>query len=136
MALGEPVRVRLEERKQAAFEDEAARRGEPLGTYLRRRLEEGAEATMDLVELRREVADLTRELSNSRRQIADLVRQDQKATAPGPIAPPKAEAAVSNDELKAILLETLLILRTMAPPTDVRSAQSMMRRLKISHWAE
>lgn len=130
MALGEPVRVRLSEALQPVFEDEAARRGESLSTYLRKRLEDGAESVMDLAELRRELATLGRELATVRRQLEAQVRE-MPAPAPDPTP---SSLPVDNDALVPMLAELLLLMRDLAGAERIRRAQSELRRQGMPHW--
>lgn len=114
MALGEPIKFRLTPEKHAQYEDEAARLGKPLGTYLRERLEADDAVRDELAALRREVVSLHHVIED----LADTgLRYDQSG--PGP---------------NAVQIETLLLLRAIAGPERMKPVKGEMKRLGIDVW--
>ena len=70
MALGDPIKLRLNPDRQHQYEDEAALRGLPLATYLRQRLEQGDQVSEQLAELRRLIVDARSDHDTRRRKPA------------------------------------------------------------------
>lgn len=115
MALGEPIKLRLSVEKQQQYEDEAAGRGMPLATYLRRRLEQGDELAEQITELRALIEDgFARVEGQGRTRPAD-------AAAPAGIEP-------------AILIEALLLLRSVVNEGKVGVVHGEMRRQGLPIW--
>ena len=114
MALGEPIKFRLTPEKHAQYEDEAARLGKPLGTYLRERLEADDAVRDELAELRREVVGL-------HRAVEDLAGE-------GP------RAGGGDEGTKAVMLEVLLLLRAVAGADKLKMAQGELKRLEHEIW--
>lgn len=114
MALGEPIKFRLTPEKHAQYEDEAARLGKPLGTYLRERLEADDAVRDELAELRREVVGL-------HRAVEDLAGE-------GP------RAGGGDEGTKAVMLEVLLLLRAVAGADKLKMAQGELKRLGLPIW--
>ncbi|EBC1886512.1 mobilization protein [Salmonella enterica] len=113
MALGEPIKFRLTPEKHAQYEDEAARLGKPLGTYLRERLEADDAVRDELAALRREVASL-------HHMIEDLAD-----------AGPRGQAEPGTNPVQ---IETLLLLRAIAGPERMKPVKGEMKRLGIDVW--
>jgi len=114
MALGQPVKLRLSLEKHYQYEDEAARRAKPLSTYLRERLE--AED------------DLQQELASMRHQLAALAHHIDDAFS-------DAAVPARSDDTKPLLLETLLLLRTLTPPHKLSMVHGELKRLRLSAWS-
>src|SRR5690554_6840360 len=109
MALGDPIQVRLSPEKQVLLEDEAARKGKRLATYLRELLESENDLQGELAALRREVVSLHHVIED----LADTgLRSDQSG--PGP---------------NAVQIETLLLLRAIAGPERMKPVKGELKRL-------
>lgn len=117
MALGNPVQVRLSIEKQAIYEDEAARAGKPLATYLRERLE-ASDNTQE------QVRSLRRELTGLRHLVEDLAEAGIQGGSGGGMS--------AGD--RAALIETLLLLRHISKPDQRQEARAEMRRNGINMW--
>jgi len=111
MALGEPIKLRLSVERQHQYEEEAAARGMPLGTYLRQRLEHGDQVAEQLAELRRSIEDGFTEL--------------HQQTVAGP-APGAAEAGM--------MTEMLLLLRSAVGGDKLQIAHGELRRQGLPVW--
>lgn len=115
MALGHPIQVRLNPSRQLIYEDEAARQGKPLATYLRERLE-----ALDDEQARSEA--LRAELANGMAELRGIVERGGNA-APGD---------TSSDP--SILLELLILMRTVAGPDKMKMAHAELKRQGMKHW--
>jgi hypothetical protein len=114
MALGPPVQLRLEPEKQLIYEAEAAGRGLPLVSYLRRRLEAGDTMQGELVELQNQVLAL-------RQLVERLVgRRGGAQSEAGP---------------DPMLAELVLLLRTLSKPANMQVVHAEMKRLGIPVWS-
>lgn len=118
MALGNPVQVRLSTEKQAIYEDEAARAGKPLATYLRERLE-ASDSTQE------QVTSLHRELIDLRHLVEDLADNGIETGGGG--------GGMSASDRSA-LVETLLLLRHISKPDHRQEVRAEMRRNGIELW--
>ena len=115
MSLDAIVKMRLDREKHAIYEAEAAARGLPLTTWLRRRLEL-ADA------LYGQLRNLQYELTSLRLAVGRLEEQgDQR---------PVAEGGQDG----ALLAETLLLLRALATPAHVQMVQAELRRAGLAAW--
>ncbi len=111
MALGEPIKLRLSLEQQHQYEEEAAARGLPLGTYLRQRLEQGDQVAEQLAELRRLVVAGFQE------------REDRGET---DSAPRPADTGM--------LVEMLLLLRSVVGADKLQVAHGELRRQGLPVW--
>lgn len=122
MPLGDPINIRLNIEKQAIFEDEAARQGKKLATYLRERLESDDAARVELEALRHE---LGAGLAAIRHAIEDNRKRGAAAPA-GTAAPGQIDTG--------LLLEMVLLLRTIGGPEKMKVAQSELKRQGFNSW--
>ena len=113
MALGDPIQVRLSPEKQALLEDEAARKGKRLATYLRELLEGENDLQGELAALRREVVSLHHVIED----LADTGLRGQAEPGTNPVQ-----------------IETLLLLRAIAGPERMKPVKGEMKRLGIDVW--
>jgi hypothetical protein len=109
MALGEPIKLRLSIERQHQYEEAAAARGMPLGTYLRQRLEEGDQVGEQLAELRRLIEDGSNEQHS-----------------PGNAGLSSAEAGM--------MVEMLLLLRSVVGGDKLQVAHGELRRQGLPVW--
>ncbi|CCJ51901.1 MULTISPECIES: mobilization protein [Pseudomonadota] len=115
MALAEPIKLRISPEKHAQYEDEAARRGKPLGTYLRERLEAGDSVRDELAAMRRELASL-------HHAVEDLAAAGQRP------------ADGDGQGATAVQIETLLLLRAIAGPDRMTTIRGELKRLGVQTW--
>ncbi|MBB2973718.1 mobilization protein [Mesorhizobium sp. RMAD-H1] len=113
--LGNPLTLRLSPEKHLQYEDEAARRGKPLGTYLRERLEAG-DAVHD------ELAAIRRELFGLHRAIDDLVNEGLRTV------------EKRSGGTTPLMLEILLLLRAVAGMDKLTMVKGELRRLGYMPW--
>src|SRR5690606_13741119 len=111
--LGAPIHVRLSPEKQALLEDEAARKGKRLATYLRELLEGENDLEGELAALRREVVSLHHVIED----LADTGLRGQAEPGTNPVQ-----------------IETLLLLRAIAGPERMKPVKGEMKRLGIDVW--
>ncbi len=111
MSLGNPVQIRLHSEKQKALEIQAARKGKALATYLREIVEGN---------------DLHAELTTMRMDLAAL-----RNSAEANVAQNEKDHEVSEN---AILLEVLLLLRSIAGPDRMSIVDGEMRRIGFEIW--
>ncbi|MDH2436833.1 mobilization protein [Pokkaliibacter sp. MBI-7] len=118
MSLGEPVKVRFTLEKQLMMEDEAARVGKPLSTYIREYVEEAHDTGDQITGLRREVSAL-------RHLVEDLAENG--------IVSGGSDRGMSASD-RAALVETLLLLRHISKPEHRKEVRAEMRRNGIELW--
>ncbi|EMM4514106.1 hypothetical protein ACTZIH_25990 (plasmid) [Escherichia coli] len=118
MALGDPVKLRLSPQKQLIYEDEAARLGKPLSTYLRERLEEDDALRERFDGLRDEVRIGLSEIRNA--------IEDREQTGSN-----QQSAGAMNT---ALLLEMVLLLRDLGGPDRSTRAQAEVKRQGFEKW--
>ena len=115
MSLNAIVKMRLDREKHAIYEAEAAARGLPLTTWLRRRL--------DLAdELHGQLRNLQYELTSLRLAVGRLEEQGDQRPAAG------------EGPDGALLAEALLLLRALAAPKHVQMVQAELRRAGLAAW--
>lgn len=112
MSLGHPIQLRLKLEKQFLYQEEAAKQGKPLTSYLRDRLDKDDETLEAIESLRREVISL-------RFMVDDI---------------PTAKSSTSNCD--PTLFEILLLLRQLCRPEQLKIAQGELNRLgySIRQW--
>lgn len=115
MALGEPIKLRLNVAKQQQYEDEAAGRGLPLATYLRQRLEHGDQVAEQLAELRTLIED-------------GFARMD--AGEAGGRAAGTASAGIDP----GMLIEAVLLLRSVVGESKLGVVHGELRRQGLPVW--
>lgn len=111
MALGSPIRLRLHIDQQIRYEEAAAIKGVPLGTFLRERLD-----FIDKSE--KQLANLQLELAALRRMLEDLVEDNN----------------FSSSNLQGVEIETLLLLRHLCKPEQRKEVRADMNRLGFDIW--
>lgn len=109
MSLGHPIQLRLKLEKQFLYQEEAAKEGKPLASYLRDRLDKDDETLEAITGLRREVISL-------RLMVEDITT---------------AKSNHSNSSDPA-LFEILLLLRQLCRPEQLKIAQGELNRLGYS----
>lgn len=115
MSLDAIIKMRLDREKHAIYEAEAAARGLPLTTWLRRRL--------DLAdELHGQLRNLQYELTSLRLAVGRLEEQGDQRPAAG------------DGPDGALLAEVLLLLRALAAPKHVQMVQAELRRAGLAAW--
>jgi len=117
MTLGDPIQIRLSTEKQVLLEDEAARKGKKLATYLRERLEAEDDVYGELASLRRELVSLHHTVED----LAVALPQPTDGTGQGGTA---------------IQIETLLLLRAIAGPDRMKTIRSELKRLGYDIWTQ
>lgn len=117
MALSDPINLRLSIDRKRQYEDDAVRRGMPLTTYLRHRLEEGDQVNEQLAELRRLILDAPTGLYAHESSPAG-------EAASNPSAVPNA----------AMLVEVLLLLRSVVDADKMRMVHGELRRQGLAVW--
>jgi len=115
MALGHPVQVRLNPSRQLIYEDEAARQGKALATYLRERLE-----AQDDEQARS--AALRAELANGMAELRGIVERGGSSATGDSTGDPR------------ILLELLILMRAIAGPEKLKMAHAELKRQGLKHW--
>lgn len=118
MTLGYPIQVRLSPEKQTILEDEAARKGKKLATYLRERLEAEHDVYGELTSLRRELANL-------HHTVEDLLSAVEPRQAGG-----------GGRSVMAMQIETLLLLRSIAGPDRMKTIRGELKRLGYDVWTQ
>jgi|SRR5690606_2114488 len=114
--LGNPLTLRLSPEKHLDYEDEAARRGKPLSTYLRERLEAGDAVHDELIAIHRKLINL---------QIAiDDLADGEPLTTETP----------SGQEI-SVMLEILLLLRSIAGMEKMTMVKRELMRLGYTAWS-
>jgi hypothetical protein len=105
MALGEPIKLRLSVEKEVIYQAEAQARGKPLGTYLRERLEVQDDLAAELAALRRAI--------------------DR--------APGRSDGTAASADM-GVMLELLLLVRSIAGPQKMQMVQQELQRIGLSIW--
>jgi hypothetical protein len=105
MSLRNPINIRLSDEQLIRYENESAKLGIPLATYLRKQLEANENLLEEISALRREVS----------RAVAFIEES-------------------GSGEIAAVL-EILLLLRQMALPQKVQFAQAELKRLGFTIWS-
>jgi len=110
-----PVQVRLSLEKRLQYEDEAAQRGLPLSTYLRKRLEDGDRINESLAALR---IMMVEGFSN----IESALNGGQHSQANG------------TDFDYGMMVETVLSLRKILKPLDMNMIHKELKRKGLRVW--
>ena len=110
MALGNPIQLRLEASRQREYENAAAAEGKPLATYLRERLEQADNNSQALERVRQDLAASVFELRS-------LI-----------------ENSTEEGSDQAILLEMLLLIRSLSGVDKLKMAQAELKRKGFSSW--
>ena len=105
MSLGHPIQLRVTLEKQYFYQEEAAKLGKPLATYLRERLESSDDTLSAISSLQRDLASLR------------FLLED------------KPKASDTSAETQTSLVEMLLLLRQLCRPEQVKIAQGELNRL-------
>lgn len=116
MALGSPVQLRLSPDQRMIYEDEAARQGRPLATYLRERLE-----AQDAEKARSEA--LRTELANGMAELRGIV--ERKGS-------PSHEDTTGDS---SIFLELLILMRAIAGPDRIKMVHAELKRQGLTVWS-
>lgn len=115
MALGEAIKLRLNQDKRYQYEEEAAARGLSLPAYLRMRLEEGDRINENLASLRIMMLDgfssIESALNNGKHSQVSDKRFDY-----------------------GLMVEAVLSLRTILKPMDMKMIHSELKRQGIGVW--
>lgn len=119
MRLGQPIKLRLSPDKQLAYEDEAARQGIALSTYLRGRLD-----ALDADQARNEA--LRAELANGMAELRGIVERGGNA------APGDTSGGTSGDT--SMMLELLILMRAVAGPDKIKMAHAELKRQGLKYW--
>ena len=116
MSLSHPIQLRLQPEKQYFYQEEAARQGKPLASYLRERLDNNDEKLEAINNLKREVMSL-------RLMVEDIIATSQNTPS-------------NNDNANPTLFEMLLLLRQLSRPEHLKIAQGELQRLgfKVRQW--
>lgn len=121
MSLSRQVNIRLDEMLAIRYEAAAAALGLSLPAYLRKRLEEQDRFLfMDVAQLR----DQMNVISHS------LVELDERLVNSELLKPIQSQPT-DNKRLEAAMLETLLLLRTLANPQKVAEANARLHGLGL-----
>lgn len=115
MALGEAIKLRLNQDKRYQYEEEAAARGLSLPAYLRMRLEEGDRINENLAALRIMMLD---GFSN----IESRLKKEQKSQQP------------EDDIDYGMMIEAIFLLRKIASPMDLNMIHKELKRQGIKIW--
>ena len=110
-----PVQVRLSLEKRLQYEDEAARRGLPLSTYLRKRLEDGDRINESLAALRIMMVEGFSNIES---------------------ALDKGKSTQGSDKGfdYGMMVETVLSLRKIVKPLDMNMIHKELKRQGLKVW--
>jgi hypothetical protein len=102
------IHLRLNRRAWERYANEAAALAKPLSTYLRERLEREDELLAELASIRRAVENLA--------------------------ASPPPPTTSGGDNSSHLILEVLLLCRSLAQPQRTETAHAELRRLGLEVW--
>jgi hypothetical protein len=122
MALDNLVRVRLTEGQMLVYAAQAEQRGVPISTYLRDRLAEADTVNRDIESIRAAMIDMG--------EMLDELRDQRVNAGKSGSAPVQPEPAIPN----AVQIETLMMLREMASPQQMRLVWGELDRQDIKPW--
>jgi hypothetical protein len=122
MALENLVRVRLTEGQMLVYAAQAEQRGVPISTYLRDRLAEADTVNRDIESIRAAMIDMG--------EMLDELRDQRVNAGKSGSAPVQPEPAIPN----AVQIETLMMLREMASPQQMRLVWGELDRQDIKPW--
>jgi hypothetical protein len=122
MALENLVRVRLTEGQMLVYAAQAEQRGVPISTYLRDRLAEADTVNRDIESIRAAMIDMG--------EMLDELRDQRVNAGKSGSAPVQPEPAIPN----AVQIETLMMLREMASPQQMRLVWGELDRQNIKPW--
>ncbi|CAM2164581.1 conserved hypothetical protein [Burkholderia latens] len=117
MALGDPIKLRLDPQKQYQYEEEAAALDMPLSTYLRQRLERGDDVAEQIGELRRAVADIA-----------------NRSGGGGGDSQVQRDLPIGDKASLGMLVELVLLLRTVVPADKLTVVHGELRRQQLPVW--
>lgn len=116
--LDHPITLRLTHAQRAQYEAAARSAGQPLGVWLRARLERDDAVLAALERMRAQMADPPR--------------------GPAPAGPAavveRASGGAASGAPDAVALECLLLLRALAGPARMQMAQGEVRRAGLTPW--
>jgi hypothetical protein len=122
MKLENWVRVRLNESQMLVYAAQAEQRGVPISTYLRDRLAEADTVNRDIESIRAAMIDMGETLDELRDQLAN--------TGNSASAQVESDPAIPN----AVQIETLMMLRELASPQQMRLVWGELDRQEIKPW--
>ena len=115
MTLSYPVNIRLPEKQHIIYQAEAASRGLSLSAYLRQKLEQQDTLNQQLYHLHQAIAE-----QNKKNDLPTSFKSENSSILP-------------SSEI--IQLETLLLMRTICNPGNMRMIHSELKRLGYQPWS-
>lgn len=123
MALSDSIKVRLREGQAQVYAAEAERRGVGIATVIRDRLERAEQAAEELSSIRAALDELG--------DAVDELRQERAIGRADDAVSGTSDAATDA----AIQIETLLLLRAIAPPAKMQIVRGELDRQGITPWS-
>jgi hypothetical protein len=122
MALDNLVRVRLTEGQMLVYAAQAEQRGVPISTYLRDRLAEADTVNRDIESIRAAMIDMG--------ETIEELRDQRGAAGNNASAQVQPEPPIPN----AVQIETLMMLRELASPQQLRMVWGELDRQELKPW--